>query len=82
MIGLIGLAAFVVGCLGCFLLGHRLGRSNDHTEARLIAARAEIEALNALNADLTKTLKLHNDLLTIAAPILEEHTWHDLGLNK
>lgn len=83
MIGLIGLAAFFLGCLICFLLGHKLGSETaDHTEARYIAALAELDRVKDLNSELTKTLDLHRELITHAAPILEEHTWHKLGFPK
>ena len=83
MIGLIGLAAFLLGCLCCFLLGHKLGsESADSTEARYIAALAELDRVKDLNKELNNTLELHRELVKLAAPILEEHTWHKLGLKK
>lgn len=83
MIALVGLAAFFAGCILCFLFGHKLGAErSDHTDARYISALAEIERLRELNNELNKTLDLHRELVRHAAPILEEHTWHKLGLRK
>lgn len=83
MIALVGLAAFLLGCLMCFLLGHKLGsETSDHTEARYIAALAELDRVKDVNTELNRQLELHNELVKHAAPILEEHTWHKLGFPK
>lgn len=83
MMGLIGLAAFLVGCLMCFLLGHKFGAErSDRAAAQYIAAKAELDRVKELNKELNNTLELHRELVKLAAPILEEHTWHKLGLRK
>lgn len=84
MIGLVGLTAFFAGCVICFLLGHKLGKQTSDTrnDSRYITAIAEVNRLKDLNKELNKTLEMHRELIQMAAPILEEHTWHKLGLRK
>lgn len=83
MMALIGLAAFLLGCLMCFLLGHKLGAErSDTAAAQYIATKAELNRVRELNKELNNTLEMHRELVRLAAPILEEHTWHSLGLNK
>lgn len=81
---LIGLAAFLIGCLCCFLLGHKLGHDTaaQDTHARYIATLTELDRVKDLNRELNNTLELHRELVKHAAPILEEHTWHKLGFKK
>jgi predicted RNase H-like HicB family nuclease len=80
-IGLIACAA--IGGL-CFSAGTLVGAKRQRPEGCIHCAdtKAELLRCNEVLEEATKAIDLYHELFQHAKPILQEHTWHSMRVEK